>query len=737
MFRKLISCALLAVLCLAAKAKSPEGITLVKGHKSQAVILLEGDLATSQRAATLLNKFLLRISGDSLGIVQNPAQKGGRGRKGTVVIGRHTDRAKYDGFSIESHDGQLIIGSASGKGAVYGVAELLEHWLGVDYLAYEYYTLTQSPDVILPQIDTALSPAFRFRQTQGYGLKDPDYNDWMRVAQHVEIFAGDLWVHTFDKLLPSEKYGEAHPEYYSFINGERRPGKHSQWCLTNPEVFEAACRAIDSVFRANPGKTLLSVSQNDGNFTNCQCPECKALEEYEGSPSGPLIHFLNHLAERFPDKEFSTLAYLFTMQPPKHVKPLPNVNIMLCDIDAKREAALTDNPSGRDFVRAIEGWSRISDNIFVWDYGINFDNIVSPFPNFHIIQPNAQLFRDHHASMIFEQIHGGRGCDLSELRTYLMSKLMWNPDIDIDRTMRHFMEKYYGAASDYIYQYIKLMEGALLASGKELWIYDSPVTHKDRMLNPQLRRRYNTLFDNAEAAVADDPERLAHVELSRLSLRYSDLEIQRATGSIDPKVTPSKVREFRELCTSFEVPTLNERANSPQEYCDIYISRYLPSAIPNKARGARISFGIAPTGRYAAGAEKALTDGVYGGTTFVESWVGWEGIDGDFTLDFGESIDINNIDMDLLHQPNAWILMPRRVHYLLSEDGENFTEVGSVGFPEDRDMSIKFYKAPLSFTKAAKARFLRVKVDSQGLCSPWHFGVGYPVWFFIDEIVVN
>jgi hypothetical protein len=58
---------------------------------------------------------------------------------------------------------------------------------------------------------------------------------------------------------------------------------------------------------------MISVSQNDGNNTNCSCPECKAVDEYEGSPSGNLIRFLNKLAERFPDKEFSTLAYLYSM----------------------------------------------------------------------------------------------------------------------------------------------------------------------------------------------------------------------------------------------------------------------------------------------------------------------------------------------------------------------------------------------------------------------------------------
>ena len=63
------------------------------------------------------------------------------------------------------------------------------------------------------------------------------------------------------------------------------------------------------------------------------------------------------------------------MNPPKHVKPLPNVNIMLCDIDCDREVTLTENASGKEFVKAMEGWSKITNNIFVWDYGINFDTL--------------------------------------------------------------------------------------------------------------------------------------------------------------------------------------------------------------------------------------------------------------------------------------------------------------------------------------------------------------------------
>lgn len=143
--------------------------------------------------------------------------------------------------------------------------------------------------------------------------------------------------------------------------------------------------------------------------------------------------------------------------------------------------------------------------------------------------------------MHFSQIGGERGSCFPEMRAYMVSKLMWNPDLDSDSLMRSFMRGYYGAAAPHIYQYEKLLEGGLLASGKELWIYDSPVTHKDGMLNGNCRRRYNELFDLAEAAVADDSVLLDRVRLSRLPLQYSELEIDRAEGVPDPAATAARL----------------------------------------------------------------------------------------------------------------------------------------------------------------------------------------------------
>lgn len=278
---------------------------------------------------------------------------------------------------------------------------------------------------------------------------------WFRLEEPNETFVPRMWVHTFDRILPSSRFGKEHPEYYSFINGKRIIGDHSQWCLTNPNVLKAAVCQLDSIFKANPGVKMISVSQNDGNNSFCKCDNCKKVNEYEGAPSGSIIRFMNELARRFPDKEFSTLAYTYSVQPPKHTKPLPNVNIMLCNIGCKREVPLTDNISGQKFMKVLKGWSEISDNIFVWDYGINFHNYISPFPNFHIIQKNMQLFKEHHVTMHFSQVNGYKGADFAEMRAYMLGKLMWNPYLDADSLMLSFMNGYYGKAAKYLYQYQK------------------------------------------------------------------------------------------------------------------------------------------------------------------------------------------------------------------------------------------------------------------------------------------
>lgn len=747
-------------------------VSVVKNGKTQSrIVLAHGDQHTAQ-AANLLQDFVNRISGVSLPITK----EAGKIKKGDIIIGGATNEATEDGFTLKTENGCLYVLSGGDKGAIYGVVTILEDYFGVKYYAKDYYTIQGGgaingqpvANLDIPAINRSETPAFRYRQTHSYGLEDPIYALWCRLEEPKDEFIDNLWVHTFNRILPSKRFGKEHPEYYSFLNGEHRPGDHSQWCLSNPAVFDACCVQLDSIFAANPDLHMISVSQNDGNDTYCHCDECMKIYEEEGAVSGAYIRFMNKLAERYPDKQISTLAYLFTCEPPKKVKPLPNVNIMLCDIDCKREVPLTDNESGRWFVNAMEGWSAISNNIFVWDYGINFDNIVSPFPNFHVLQPNMQLFHKNHTTMHFMQVNGIRGGDFSEMRAYILAKLMWNPYQDVDTLMREFMEGYYGAAAKYMYQYQKLLQGALLASHTDLWIYDSPISHKNGMLCQQLIKTYDELFDQAEAAVANNETLLEHVRVSRLPLQYSKLEIARTlprTGvdaqPVDVADLEAQLNLFDQRTAQYGVKTINERNNPPAEYCALYRNRFMPQAVQSKALGAKVIWldvpgkkakgaaDVTPAGApdpsYQGIAVQGLTDGLVGGTTFVESWIGWKGRDADFIIDLGENKEFTKIETDFLHQLGQWILQPKGGTYQVAADngGEASTlkendwkAFGSYEFPEDRDNKVKFVSGTAEVAQPVTARYIKVHVDTQGLCPDWHPGIGFPAWFFMDEINV-
>lgn len=708
---------------------------LVVDGKAVSRIVVNSDARAARTAANLLQRFVAESSGATLPVVEN-----GKVKPGDVVIEKYvaTDSLKQGGFHIYTGKDNILHMAGKGKGDIYGVVTLLENYLGMNYMTADTYTLDKNKDIVIPVVDIVDNPAFSYRQSQGYGMRtDSVYRMFLRLEEPSDLFINHLWVHTFDRLLPSSVYGESHPEYYSFINGERRPGSASQLCLTNPEVFELVAARLDSLFKAHPDRNMISVSQNDGNFTYCHCEECELINNEEGSPAGSYIYFLNKLADRFPDKEISTLAYLFTMKPPKNIKPRPNVNIMLCDIDCEREVPLTDNASGREFVEALEGWAAITDNIFVWDYGINFDNMIAPFPNFPVLKPNIELFKKNGVDRHFSQIGGAYGGDFSEMRTWVVSKLMWNPARDTDDLMLEFMGDYYGPAAPYIYRYEKLLEGGLLASGNRLWIYDSPVSHKDGMLNKASRKRYGQLFDQAEQAVAGDSVLLRRVHLARLPLIFSNLEIARTTTDKDPAAVASDLDKFEEYITKYGVKSLDERNTSTVDYCRLYRERYMDVDTNDIAIGGEIEWIIEPAPKYKALGEKTLTDGLYGGTSYVDSWTGWEGTDGAFIVDLGDEKEFSSVSTDFLHQLGAWILLPKGVKYSVSYDKTNWENIGEVALPEDRSRPVKFVPVSVTTEKPVKARYIKAEIEGTKICPSWHYGVGCPSWFFADEIIVK
>jgi hypothetical protein len=297
---------------------------------------------------------------------------------------------------------------------------------------------------------------------------------------------------------------------------------------------------------------------------NCTCSECKAIDDREGTPMGSILTFINQVAERFPEKTISTLSYQYTRRPPKCMRPRDNVSIMLCAIECGRALSLADSPHDCDrrFVQDVVDWSKICSNLSIWDYCVNFVHLMAPNPNLRVQQANIRFFRDHRVRGYFAQGSREVGGDLCELRNYLIAKLCWNPDANVEAIIDDFVDGYYGPAAGPIRRYLALLHDAAAKMPRPMGLGDSPKDHADTFLAPELLRQYDALFDKAERLVTADAELFDRVRAARMSLMYAKLELAYGTTAEQMET----LRQFADLCRKNHVRRLSEWGNPPDDY---------------------------------------------------------------------------------------------------------------------------------------------------------------------------
>ncbi len=518
-------------------------ITLVREGQSDYTIVIDQRCSPSERhGAEELQMFLEQICGAKLPISRIPVSGP------MILVGRSKvlDRLPVDidfealgneGFVIKTVGPHLVLAGGRLRGSMYACYEFLDKYLGCRWFSAKGATpavsrIPRQETIKLSDVDYQKIPILEYREPFYIEAFDGDWAARNRMnSSHARLgkeHGGKVvyrgFVHTFYSLVPPSKYFAEHPEYFSLING-KRTADHAQLCLTNPEVIKIATESVRRWLRNNPEANIVSVSQNDcGGY--CQCDNCRALAEREGSQAGPILHFVNQIAnnikDEFPDVAIDTLAYQYSRKPPQHVKPRPNVIVRLCSIECcfSHPLSTCNSEANRRFRDDIIGWSKICDRLYVWDYVTDFAHYLLPFPNLYSLQPNIKFFVDHNVKGIFEEGNYHGGGEFAELRSYIMARCLWNPDCDWEKEMREFLQAYYGPAAGPIRQYIDMLHEKVQKENIHLNIWTPPTA---AYLSKEIINRADELFDRAEAAVADDPVKLLRVKKERLSVDYVKL----------------------------------------------------------------------------------------------------------------------------------------------------------------------------------------------------------------------
>ncbi len=732
---------LFLALILSGCTNEKEHVTIVAGGRSSYSIVIPSDPdADEKRAATFLQKHFYEISGVKLPIFQKDAIDD----DATISISKSNAITDDDGFSIVFEENSIMISGGAGKGSIYAVGEILEKYLGVRYYSPAYVVIPESKTISIPKINLSGSSPNTYRNINGDFVKDEDYRDFHRLHTIQDMYPDNYYVHTFHKLLPWKKYFEHNPDYYAYMNGKRII---DQICLTNEEVYKLVVKRLREEMNLQPEKKVWSVSQDD-NYSHCQCAGCQAVIDEEGSPAGPVIHFANRLADEFPDKIISTLAYQYSRKAPKIVKPRANVQIMLCTIELNRSEAIESDPTSSSFLKDLEDWGKISNHIYLWDYTVNFNHHISPFPNLHTLQPNIRLFVDNNVKEHFQQSNTGAGHEFSELKSYLLAKLIWNPDANAKEIIREFTDGYYGAAGKWIREYIYDMEKEILRLGDRLDIYEPPTNHQHGFLSQEKIDVYNRFFDEAEKAVASEPQHQLHVQAARMPLQYAIMEIGKSdmfgprgwyvehdNGFVARAEMTGMLEKFNTTSISSKVLTINEAGVSPEDYYTA-TRRFIEVQVEgNLAFRKPVTAQPLPSSKYSRGDLAYLTNGVRGANDYNVHWIGWEAQDFTLTLDLENPTKATTIEISTLWFPKSWILHPLSVTCYVSQDGVNYRQVGREEVTGDQ--RLEEVNRLYSFTPEEKFRYVRFDVKGTRRLFDWHPSAGGGSWVFVDEIVVK
>lgn len=565
---------LLLILVLSNKVFAQKTFVLVNNARSNYKIIIPADANDIEKqSAAVLQDYIQKMSNCKIPVTaQNYSTSAQQ-----IIIGRNKiipqkdiNSLGGDGFIIKKINNALILTGGNRKGTLYSVYTLLEDYLGCRmYTSKDIYVPHKNSINLPASVSRKEIPSFAYRTTFFEDAFNKDYCDFHKMNTYEEGFG--LWVHSFEVLVPKDKYFQAHPEYFALVNGKRTA---DQLCLTNSAVLNVVIQNLQNLMKEKPGLKYWSVSQND-NDNFCECNNCTRLNGEQGGYQGSLLPFVNNVAKYFPDKTITTLAYRKTERPPNTIRPLPNVLIMLCTTYDERRIPYYKQVF-KDFDVNFKNWSAITSTLFIWDYIVQLANSLSPFPNLYAMQIHVKYFGSRNVTDIFLEGIGNFPSELSELRTYMVSRLMWNKNADMKATMSEFINGYYGQnGGKYISSYINLLDKNASLKPVGLRSGGTPLDAMNAYLSAEDIKAYKTIFLNAMNATAGTVYN-ARVMKEYLPVLYAELEINKAKigaakiSAADKEVNTNLLNDFNKKAKQLNIVYLNEARMTVDDYYKSY-----------------------------------------------------------------------------------------------------------------------------------------------------------------------
>lgn len=472
-----VPCIVLLLAAGTASAKSPAPqvvFDLVRDHHAVASVVVAGSDESLLAAVGDLRVYAERISGASLSISFDGVDTAGP----TLHIGATEHYAQtadararvlHDGFAMVALGEDLVLAGNTPQGSAHAVTTVLQDHFGVRwYHEGSLWTMVPSAPTLSIRFAPShgasarvVNPAFIGRSLWSGG-PEKNFARRMRLTlpgtQRPYVGAG----HSLDKVVAPDKYMASHPEYFALVDG-KRSADHP--CFTHPDMFD-----VFMVYVRDGGS---SFGVND-NTTVCRCETCLAVDgkspPYHGMPNVSesycqlMARVAAQTAAEFPGRRLGIFAYQITNIPPKTVKHLGNnLDVLLCqDTSQYFDAAYRK----ADEKMTVE-WVTKAGHVSFYDYlGIDYWT-----PRYFPSILARQLRHLKTAGVVGYQTHDACMIDSAMPMYYLLYQMLWDVDIDAERTVSAMIDDLYAEAAAPIHAYYRHWEDCWERQKKGVWFF--------------------------------------------------------------------------------------------------------------------------------------------------------------------------------------------------------------------------------------------------------------------------
>lgn len=456
------------------------GFAVVQAGAAKCQIVVgKGALPVEQQAADDLARCLRTMTGVAVPLVAEGTETAGVPR---ILVGpcaldegvmQAVKARDYGGYLIRQVGTDLVLRGPSEYGSANAVYGLLEDTLGCHWFMPSelFESIPTRAEVVLPALDVAVNPGFRFRFFSGVeGSGQWQFRNRLDRPGNLNApFLGSMG-HILYALYPPSKYGKEHPEYYPLIGGKRHVNtddsdQSGQPCTSNPAVVQVAVDYLNRYFDEHPQAHTHSVCINDNN-TWCECEACRAQDvavpDFRGRKiySDRYFTYVNAVARgvaaKHPDKFIGLFAYYGVEPTPVQIAKLePNVYVGITQ-DCAQHFDAGYRRTDADF---ITQWQQKAAHVGKYEYyGLG---AVVPRYYPHLIAQDIK----HAKAVGLEGFHSEAYPLWAEFgpQIYLAARMLYNPALNPDTLLKEFFTDLYGPAGPEMAAFYQTMEDAWMS----------------------------------------------------------------------------------------------------------------------------------------------------------------------------------------------------------------------------------------------------------------------------------